>query len=56
MLEYENRLKIDYVLTDPATGETMTKAHTDPGGGRRATNELCFESPAVLTERVRRFL
>ncbi len=56
LLEYENRLKIGYVLTDPATGETTTKAHTVQVAVDASTNELCFESPAVLTERVRRFL
>ena len=54
MLEYENRLKIGYRLIDLASGETLTKAHTIQVAVEVATNELCFESPAVLREKVQR--
>jgi acyl-CoA thioester hydrolase len=54
MLEYENRLKIGYQLIDLASGETLTKAHTIQVAVEIATNELCFESPAVLREKVQR--
>jgi acyl-CoA thioester hydrolase len=54
MLEYENRLKIGYRLIDLASGETLTKAHTIQVAVEIATNELCFESPAVLREKVQR--
>lgn len=54
MLEYENRLKIGYRLIDLASGETLTKAHTIQVAVELATNELCFESPAVLREKVQR--
>ena len=56
MVEYENRIKIDYRITDPATGEILTKAQTTQVAVERATNEVCFESPTELTERVRRCL
>jgi acyl-CoA thioester hydrolase len=54
MLEYETRLKIGYRLIDLASGETLTKAHTIQVAVEIATNELCFESPAVLREKVQR--
>ena len=54
MLEYENRLKIGYRLIDLTSGEILTKAHTIQVAVEIATNELCFESPAVLREKVQR--
>jgi acyl-CoA thioester hydrolase len=56
MLEYENRLKIGYVITDVVTGEVLTKAHTIQVAVDVATNELMFESPAVLVDKVKRCL
>jgi acyl-CoA thioester hydrolase len=52
MAEYEYRLKIDYRLADLATGEVLTKAHTIQVAVDAATNELCFQSPAVLYAKV----
>ncbi|HWG79775.1 MAG TPA: acyl-CoA thioesterase [Stellaceae bacterium] len=56
MVEYESRIKIDYRVIDIATGEVLTKAHTIQVAVDVATSELCFESPAALTDRVRRLL
>ena len=56
LVEYENRIKISYRITDRATGETLTKAHTTQVAVDPATNELSFVSPPVLIERVRRLL
>ena len=56
MVEYENRIKIDYRIADLATGDVLTKAHTIQVAVDVASNEMCFESPAALTDRVRRFL
>jgi acyl-CoA thioester hydrolase len=54
MVEHEYRLKIDYRLTDAASGEVLTKAHTIQVAVDAATQELCFQSPAVLYEKVER--
>jgi acyl-CoA thioester hydrolase len=54
--EYENRLKTNYLITDAATGEILTKAHTIQVTVDRTSNELCFETPSVLVEKVRRLL
>ena len=56
MVEYENRIKIDYRVADLASGEVLTKAHTTQVAVNVASNELCFESPRALTDRVRRLL
>jgi acyl-CoA thioester hydrolase len=56
LAEYENRIKIDYVITDVASGEILTKAQTIQVAVERATNELCLESPPELLEKVRRAL
>jgi acyl-CoA thioester hydrolase len=54
LAEYENRLKIDYLITDLATGEIVTKAQTIQVAVDMATGELCFESPLALRESVER--
>jgi acyl-CoA thioester hydrolase len=56
MVEYESRIKIDYRIADLATGDVLTKAHTIQVAVDVASNEMCFESPAALTDRVRRLL
>lgn len=54
--EYENRIKIDYVLADSASGEVLTKAQTIQVAVDTRTNEVCFESPRELLEKVRQWL
>lgn len=56
LVEYENRLKTSYVITDADTGEVLTKAHTIQVTVDRASQELCFETPPALVEKVRRRL
>lgn len=56
LLEYENRLKLGYVITDVASGEVLTKAHTVQVAVDMATNELLFESPVVLIDKVKQCL
>ena len=51
--EYENRLKIGYVISDVESGERLTKGFTIQIAIDSATNELCFVSPPVLIEKVR---
>ena len=54
--EYQNRIKIDYVIVDASTGEALTKAQTIQVAVDTATNEVCFESPPALQDKVRRLL
>ncbi|HJT06003.1 MAG TPA: acyl-CoA thioesterase [Stellaceae bacterium] len=56
LAEYESRIKIDYRIADLATGDVLTKAQTIQVAVDVASNEMCFESPAALTDRVRRLL
>lgn len=48
--EWEYRLKIDYVISDLATGERLTKGYTIQVAVDMAKNEMCFESPAILRQ------
>jgi acyl-CoA thioester hydrolase len=52
LTEFENRLRLDYVIRDRASGEVLTRAHTIQVAVDVANGELCLESPAVLIERV----
>lgn len=54
LLEYENRLKIGYLITDLETGAQLTKGTTVQLALDAATGEVQFESPAVLLEGVAR--
>ena len=51
--EYENRLKIAYVISDIASGERVVKGYTIQVAVDNSTKELCFVSPPVLFEKVR---
>lgn len=56
LTEWENRLLIDYRITDAGSGEVLTKAHTIQVAVDAASQELCLECPPALVERVRRLL
>ncbi len=56
LVEYENRLKTNYLIRDAETGEVLTKAHTIQVTVDRESQELCFETPPALVEKVRRSL
>lgn len=53
LVDYENRLRIDYVIHDLTTDEVLTKAQTTQVAVDLKTEEMCFESPAVLIDKVR---
>jgi acyl-CoA thioester hydrolase len=50
--EWEYRLKVDYVISDLATGERLTKGYTIQVAIDMAKNERCFESPAILLQQL----
>lgn len=52
LIEYENRLRIDYLLTDAATDERIAKALTTQVAVELSSGEMLFASPAVLFERL----
>ncbi|NRR29543.1 acyl-CoA thioesterase [Oxalobacteraceae bacterium] len=52
IVEWENRLKIDYLITDAATGKRLNRASTTMVAVDIATREMCFVSPPVLFEKL----
>jgi len=46
--EWENRLRIDYRISDAASGRVLTKAHTIQVAVDLATREMQYVCPAVL--------
>ncbi len=50
--EWEYRLKIAYVIRDAASGEKLTKGHTMQVAVDMSTNEMCYESPAILKDKL----
>ena len=48
LLEYENRLKIGYLIRDAESGAKMTKAYTTQVAVDGATRELQFISPPIV--------
>ena len=53
IVEYENRLRIDYRISDHETGEVLTKASTIQVAVLAETGELCLECPAILTDKLK---
>lgn len=52
IVEWENRLKIDYLISDAASGRRLNKASTVQVAVDMATKEMCFVSPPVLFEKL----
>jgi acyl-CoA thioester hydrolase len=52
VVEYENRLKIKYEITDHNSGQRLTKAHTVQVALDLKSGEMLFASPPVLKERL----
>lgn len=50
--EWENRLKINYLITDVESGKKLTKASTVQVAIDIESKEMCFESPAVLFDKL----
>ena len=52
IVEWENRLKINYLITDAITGDRLTRATTTQVAVEITSREMCFVSPAVLFEKL----
>lgn len=52
IVEWENRLKIGYLVTDAIGGCRLLRASTTQVAVDMATREMCFVSPAVLFEKL----
>ena len=56
LVEWENRLKINYLITDAATGERLTRACTVQVAVDIASREMQLASPACFTDAVAKVL
>ena len=56
LLEWENRLRINYLISDAETGERMTRGSTVQVAVEIASREMLLASPSVLVEAVERAL
>jgi acyl-CoA thioester hydrolase len=52
IIEWENRLKIRYLITDQKTGLKLTKGHSVQVAVVLATNEMCLVSPPIVFEKL----
>ena len=52
IVEWENRLKINYLITDKITGLRLTKGYSIQVAIDSQTKEMCFESPSILLEKL----
>jgi acyl-CoA thioester hydrolase len=52
LLEWENRLRIEYLVSDAQTGERLTKGESVQVAVHMGTREMCLVSPDVLFERL----
>ncbi len=52
IVEWENRLKIDYVVRDAATGQKINQAYTIQVAVDMTTREMQYLCPPVLWERL----
>ena len=52
IVEWENRLRIDYLVSDAATGRRLNRASTTQVAVDIATGEMCFVSPPVLFQKL----
>jgi acyl-CoA thioester hydrolase len=53
LLEYENRLRIDYRIVDATSGDLLSKAQTTQLAVAAGTGQLEFNSPNELVDKVR---
>ena len=56
LVEWENRLKVNYLITDLATGERLTRAVTVQVAVEIASKEMQLVSPRCFSEAVARVL
>lgn len=52
LTEWENRLRVDYIIYDAQTGQRMTKGYTRQVAVELANQEMCFASPKVFTDKL----
>ena len=48
--EWENRLKIEYLILDAKTERRLTKGYTTQVAVNMQTREMCYQSPQILLD------
>jgi acyl-CoA thioester hydrolase len=56
LVEYENRLKIEYLIVDKATQQKLTIAYSIQVAVDMKTQEMCFVTPEVFLTKIRHLL
>ncbi|WP_445775749.1 acyl-CoA thioesterase [Shewanella sp.] len=56
IVEWENRLRINYQIVDAQTNARITKGYTIQAAVEIATLELCFVTPEVFQQKIRPLL
>ncbi|WP_299493298.1 acyl-CoA thioesterase [uncultured Shewanella sp.] len=56
LVEWENRIKINYKVIDSETGKRITKGHTIQAAVDMSTQELCFVTPKVFQDKIKPLL
>lgn len=56
IVEWENRLKVNYLITDVDTGQRLTKGHTVHVAVEVSTEEMLWETPPILRKKLAPFL
>lgn len=52
LVEWENRLKVNYLITDAETGKRLTKAYTVQVAVDVASGEMLYVSPDILFQKL----
>jgi acyl-CoA thioester hydrolase len=52
IVEWENRLRIDYLVSDAASGRRLNRATTTQVAVDISSGEMCFVSPPVLFQKL----
>ena len=52
LLEYENRMKVEYLVQDIQTLKKLTKAYSIQVAVDMKTKEMCFVSPDILFDKL----
>ncbi len=52
LVEWENRIKINYQVRDVVTDQRLTKGYTIQAAVETATNELCFVTPDIFRQKI----
>lgn len=52
LVEWEYRMKMNYQVFDKVSGQRLTRGHTFQVAVNMATNEMCYESPPIIWEKL----